>query len=573
MHPVLAVGVRETTRYLDLLDRRSLLALVAVGIVLGSLWPAISQGGVDPQEGLYRVAVEEDSRFGPVVAQDPLFIVQNASPANRQRADIVLGDEVHYDPASQASRAAVARLSTSTQQYMDRVMQTEGDEAAAFPVRVNLQFVPRTLDQASSTQNGAPGPGGGQPPADGSGAPGENRSSPNATSPSTQVEQAETLPSQIDPPFPLRSLLLTFAYLIPLTFVGDLVGGSVFSERIRSRGTALLASPVGSAGLLAGKLSPYVLATVGLAAVMTVILGAGWIGFAASLPILAFALVTAVVIGILAPSQRSLTFMLVSVNVLLSTFLFLPALFTEIRPVAYLSPVGLIAGSIRGEALTLGHLAYATVPLWLITGTLTLLAVAMYREETLMAPGGALPKLVDGLSHLVTRKRHLVVAGGLAVPLALVLELFVLVFAVTLDVQLALVAFLIGGALVEELLKAAPAYASYAREGASNAWSPLTVGALVGLGFFLVEKGTVGLALFGFGNLPGGDPALATFGIASSVLLLAAPLVLHVVTASMTAWAASEGRREAVVGWLGAGLVHAAYNGAVLLLAGGGIPS
>lgn len=565
MGPVLEVARREAGRYLRLLDRRSLVAALALGVALGALWPAIADEGLTPNRGLHTVAVEDGSPLAPLVDADDRFV--RAGP--RAAADLVLEADggVRHDPDAERSRAALSRLSTATHTWTDRTMEAENDTAAAFPVRVAVQTTPRSLAVPAT----GPAPTPPDEPGD-SGADGNDTANATSSDDDLGTQRADLLPSQISPPFPLESLLLTFAYLIPLTFVADLVAGSVFSERVRSRGLALLSAPVTPGRILAGKTLPYLAATVGLAAVTTVALGAGWVGFAAALPIVGFALAAAVVIGIVAPSQRALTFGLVSVNVLLGTFLFLPALFTGIQPLAFLSPVGLIAAAIRGEAIGAGSLAYGTAPLWAITAALAALAVAMYREETLSSPGGALPRIVDGLARLVRRRRGLLAAGLLAVPPALALELFVLVFAVTLDVELAFVAFLVGGALVEELLKAAPCYAAYAREGPARAWAPALVGGLVGLGFFLGEKAAFGLGLAGFGGLPGGRAALATYGVAPSLALALAPLALHATATTLAAWASRRGRLQGVAGWLGAGALHAAYNGAVILLvADGGV--
>jgi hypothetical protein len=508
-----------------------------------------------------------------VVASEDSIVRLEDTPDNRERADLVILDrDVRHDPSSDKSKAALARLSQSSQAWTDGVMEQENDTAAAFPVRVGLEMPTRqlaTIDQpAADEPTGAPGDVANGSPDDGTnnGSQGET----NATNHELTAESANLLPSQITPPFPMKSLLLTFAYLIPLTFVGDLVAGSVFSERVRSRGTPLLASPVSPGGLVLGKALPYLAVTAAVAGLTTLVLAAGWVAFAASLPIVGFAMAAAVAIGILAPSQRSLTFLLVSVNVMLSTFLFLPAIFTHVEPVAYLSPVGLISAGIRGEALTAGHLAYGTVPLWGITLTIAAVSVAMFREETLMSARGGLSKLVDGVARLIPSRPRLFWAGVLAVPLAMVLELFVLVFAVTLDIRLAFVAFLIGGALVEEALKAVPAYAAYAREGPANTWAPGVVGPLIGIGFFVGEKSAFGLSWLGFGTLPGGSDALAVFGVGPSRLIVLAPIALHAATVTATAFTAREGKLETVTGWLGASILHAAYNGIAILLASGG---
>jgi hypothetical protein len=334
----------------------------------------------------------------------------------------------------------------------------------------------------------------------------------------------------------------------------------------------LLSAPISRTQLALGKSLPYVGVTVGISAIVTLVLGAGWTGFLASLPIIGFALAGAFLVGTLAPSQRALTFMLVSANVLLATFLFLPALFTEIPPIAYLSPVGLIAASIRSDPIGWTELAYGTLPLTAITLTLAWIAGSQFREETLFSPGGVVAKLVDGLDHLLDTHPRLVAAGLLAVPIAMAIEMFVLVFALTLGLTSAFLAFLFGAALVEEAIKALAAYAPEARPGGPS-WSPITIGALVGLGFFLGEKALAALGVLGFDMLPRGTEAMATFGVAGGPLLVLAPLVLHTIGPTLVAWAAPRGRRAALGALAAAAIIHAAYNATVIALVGGGVPT
>lgn len=573
------VATEEVSRYVRLADRRILIATLVLGLVIGAAWPVVQDRGITPEAGMFSVAIEPDSELAPVVDSDPAFTVVGSPTGEAARtADLVIrGDTVRYDADRDKSVAAADRLERAARAYMDRALVDEADQAAAYPVSVNLIFQQRDLAQAPpGTGQGPQAPDAPDDDGDG-GADDGNGTGSNATSElvtGESTQQAGLDPSQVTPPFPMKSLLYTFAYLIPLTFIGELYGGSIFSERVKSRGLLLLSTPISGSRLLLGKSLPYVLVTLGVAGITTVLLGAGLIGFLAALPIIAFALASSLLIGILAPSQRALTFLLVSTNVLLSTFLFLPAIFTEVPPVAFLSPVGLIAAAIRGDPVGVGQLLYGTVPLTLITIALVALAVASFREETMFAPGGATSKLVDGLDHLLSSRRGFVAAGLLAVPIALALELFVLVFAVTLGLTSAFILFLFGSAFVEEALKAAPGYAHASRaRGKVTSFAPWVVGSLVGLGFFLGEKGVVGLGILGFGLLPRGSEALATFGVASSPLLILAPLVLHAVTATITATAARGGKAWTVAGWLGASIVHTVYNGTVIfLLSGGGIP-
>lgn len=581
LRSVLRVANQEITRYVRLTDRRVLVGVVVLGLIIGAAWPVVQDKGVEPSAGLFSVAVDEDSDMYQVVQAAPALTAVGPPEGNSLRtADILLeGNHVTYDPTSQKSTAAAAEIERASRAYLDAVLVGEEDQAAAFPVSVNLVFQQRTLTSSEVTA-GDGGDGAASPEQPGSNdtqAPAAGNQTPNATDAGQQSagsSQFGLSPSEVTPPFPMKSLLYTFAYLIPLTFIGELYGGSVFAERVKSRGLLLLATPISGARLLLGKSLPYIGVTLAVSAITTVLLGAGLVGFLASLPIIGFALAASLLIGILAPSQRSLTFLLVSTNVLLSTFLFLPAIFTEVPPVAYLSPVGLIAGSIRGEAIGLGELMYGTVPLALITLTVVLLSVALFREETLFSPGGATTKLVDGVDRLARSRKGLLAAGVLAVPIALALELFVLVFAVTLGLAAAFVVFLLGSAFVEEALKAIPGYANATR-GATRgaALAPALVGSLVGAGFFLGEKGVVGLGVLGFGLLPRGSEALATYGVSSTPWLILAPLVLHAVTASISAAGSRRGRSGLAVGWLGAGLLHALYNAVVIWwVSGGSVP-
>lgn len=579
MASIVTVATEEVSRYTRFADRRVLLATVVLGLVIGTAWPVVQDRGITPEAGLFSVAVEEGSPLAPVVDSDPAFTVVGSPNGDRAaQADLVIqGETVSYDASRDKSTAAADRLERAARAYMDHALVDEADQAAAYPVSVNLIFQQRDLAQtAPGADGGSQDPTG--PDRDQDGDTGGSNTSTTNTSDTLvtgqRTEQSGLDPSQVTPPFPMKSLLYTFAYLIPLTFIGELYGGSIFAERVKSRGLLLLSTPISGARLLLGKSLPYIVVTLGVAGATTLLLDAGVIGFLAAVPIIAFALASSLVIGLLAASQRALTFLLVSTNVLLSTFLFLPAIFTEVPPVAFLSPVGLIAASIRGDPVSLGQLLYGTVPLSLITVALVALAVSLFREETMFAPGSATSKLVDGVDHLLTTRWRFLAAGLLAVPIALAVELFVLVFAVTLGLTSAFVLFLLGSAFVEEALKALPGYAhaSRARDTATR-MAPWLVGSLVGLGFFLGEKGVAALGLLGFGLLPRGTEALATFGIASSPLLILAPLVLHAGTATITATAAQHGKRWAIAGWLAAGIVHALYNATVILvLSGGGLP-
>lgn len=575
MAGVLDVARQEVARYQRLTDRRLLVVVLVLGIAIGGVWPIAQDRGVHPDRDLYTVDVDRGSPMAAVVDSDPAL--RHADEGQTPDVRVISG-LVTWNRNSDKSKAAADRLEQAAQAYMDEAMLDEEDQGAAFPVRVDLTYEARELTRqpgnASSGDDASDGGGSGANDSQETDNQTPEDLDPAAPGNGTQAgdSQGPVTPADVTPPFPMKSLLYTFAYLVPLTFVGELYGGSVFAERVKGRGRVLLAAPISRTRLALGKSLPYVGVTTGIAAVVTLVLGAGWTGMVASLPIIGFALAGAFLIGTLAPSQRALTFGLVSLNVLLATFLFLPALFTQIPPISFLSPVGLIAASIRGDPVGLGHLAYGTLPLAAVTGVLAGVGASQFREETMFAPGGVGAKLVDGLDHLLTTRGRLLAAGALAVPIALALELFVLVFAVTLGLTAAFVAFLVGAAFVEEALKGVAAYAPPARPG-GPAFSPWTIGPVVGLGFFLGEKAMAALSLFGFDMLPRGTEAMATFGVAGGPWLVLAPLALHVLGPTLVALAADRGRSWSGAALAAAAIVHAVYNATVIALVGGGIPT
>lgn len=556
---MLRIAAHEAGRYVRDLTPRTVLVALVVAVLLGLAGPAIRDRGIHPDAGLYRVEINRESVFFPVVSEEPVFVVLPGLHGSfgRKEADLlIVFDKIYYHDGSERSRSAVRELQLVTRVWLDRTLMGEADEDAAFPVRVNVIYEGRSITAAAADATSLPPPTG-PPPT--SGAP---HPTPELLAVAGE-QQLDLRPEEVQPPFPIRGLLLTFAYVVPLNFVSQLYGGSILTERIRQRGLLLLSTPHNRGAIVLGKSLPYVAFTVVAAAGTSVAIGAGWLGFLASLPILAFGLASTLLLGLLARSLRELTFLLVAITVLFSTFLFLPAIFTQIHPVAFLSPVSVIIASMTGQAVTAGAVAYATVPLAVAAAVLTGLSVALYKEETLFAPRTLLSKLVDAVREISPTRARLLLAGIFAVPFAIGLELFVLIFAVTLDLATAFVFFLVGGAIVEETLKGLVVYAHMQRD--PKPLAPWKTGALVGGGFFLGEKFALVFSLVGFGLLPRGQDALATFGIATSVPLVLAPLLLHMVAATITATGARYGRRGLLLGWLVAVLVHAGYN-AVLVL-------
>lgn len=562
---VLAVARHEARRAFAVLDKRTGFALLAVVLLLAASWPIVRSHPIAPQEGLYPYAVASPSPLEGAAASDARFRKVDGGRADLVAGRVALvleGGAVLADDANERSRAALLALSQAAARWLEDRMALEPDQAAAFPVAVNVLLVREDFSATGSAIAGGGRGGVGGPTFGPSPSPSSGPSAPVLVGNVTGAEPRLALrPSQVDPPFPVRSLLLTFAFLIPMNLVAQLCAGSLLAERIRHRGLLLLTTPLSGPAILFGRVLPHLGVTLAVVLVAGLAIGVGWQGFAAALPMVLLVLVLAVVLGLLARNERELTFLLTAATTMLSTFLFLPAIFTTLPPVAFLSPVSVVAESVDGHAVPWGPFLYATVPLALATVALAFLAAGLYREETLFATRGLGTKGMDGVRRLVPRRWGVVAAGVLAVPFALALELFILALVIPLGLRAAFPVFVLGVAFIEEALKLVPARA-HAQAG-HRGW---LAGALSGTGFFLGEKLALLVALAGFGLLPNGSTSLALWGIGGSALVLLAPLLLHAGCSAVAASGTRRGGGWAALAWLAAAALHAGYN--TMLLAG-----
>jgi ABC-type Na+ efflux pump permease subunit len=554
-----ALALGQVRRALGRSNPRVAGLLMLLAFAVGFL---VAQGGAplpDPDAGFFTVE-SHASPLEPAVAADARFRLVAPGSFGRGEADLMLvGLQISIQRDDQGLSALEA-LRQAVRAWQREHLLLEEDEAAAFPVRVDVHYEARQLQPgpttAATTTTAAP------------------TATTTGTATSTLGPEPETignltrptsvrtglLPGQVDPPFPIRSLLLTFAYVLPASLLAQVHAGDMHAERMRRRGLLLLASPLGPGRILLGKILPHAALFVVLAAIVTWLLGAGILGFLASLAVLAFLLAATTFLAILASSLRELSLLQVAMSTALNVFLFLPAMFPAIPPVAFLSPMHVVASGIRGDAVGWGAFLYATMPLSLAAVALVALSVGFMREETFFSIASSTRRIRDALERITRGPWRVLLAGVLVVPFAFAAEVLLFVLLAVLGVELAIVLFLPAAVLAETLAKAVPVFA---RAGAGNARAgprPWLVGVLVGSGFFLAEKLALVLGLVGFRDLPYGDAALALLGSGIGPLLLVAPLALHVATATLMAVGAARGRAGAWLGGFAALALHFGYD-------------
>ncbi|WP_424015465.1 PrsW family intramembrane metalloprotease [Halorubrum xinjiangense] len=661
---VLRVARWESARASGGVDRRTLAAGVALLLVAGGVvgvGVATGVAGLDVDQDVYRVGVDAESPYSDAIEDAPsLRPVSAGSASLGDSADAVVmtvvrpgsGDDGSIDASdveevvvrasnTQKGEAAAASVREAVASHNERLMRAEPNQTAAFPVVVTLRYVGRTAgvdDGATlggsdgSSTDGSDGGGGGSDngsdggdtTSDGDGGDGDGSATggPDSTDDGAGSDDggfavpsiggaafgANTVgsPGSITPPFPFTSLLLAFAFLVPMNFLIQAYGSSILDERTNRRGEPLLVTPLSPAEIVAGKTLPYAVAAAVVTSLIAVLVGGGALSVVAVAPVAATFLGATFVGAMFARSFKELTFVTVGVSVLLTTYAFVPAIFTNVTPVALVSPLTLVVFDLQGEAVSAGEVLFSTAPMAVGAALLFGLGLGVYREEDMFSQKPVTRKFLDALAvrlspvpagdgavgrGLLDRER-LRALGSVAfltactLPFVFVAELLAVAVLFALPVTVSIPVLLVTIAFIEEVAKSVGLYAGFERgvfersgrvgdgDGGSDETLrvALAVGLASGTGFFLAEKATAVVQAVGLTDLFLGRAAFADVAGLSGLPPLAlaalffAPLVLHVATTSVASVGASRGRTAYAVALTLATLGHAAYNVGVVSL-------
>jgi ABC-type Na+ efflux pump permease subunit len=621
---LLRIARWEVTKGVGEFDRGAVAVVVAALAFVFAVGFVGIAGGIALEDGIYRVGVGQDSDFYDPIASDPAFAAVEPDPdavgdgrlLAEERYDLYVEDrsgrtrlylaESNGEP-TEKSRAALAALRRSTGQYNDRRMREEANATAAFPVVVTIRYVERggietvaigeTTDGSEETGGQTDGTaesdteadaeertkstdsGEGAATGDG-GTGGTDGTDSRIGAPSLGAFDlfgtagTAGTPSDIQPPFPFQSLVLAFLFVLPLNFLIQAYGSSMLAERLDRRGELLLVAPVDRSDIVLGKTLPYLVVSI---AITVAIVGGLWLlgGQAGILSVLAVVpltllfLATTFLGAMFARSFKELTFVTVTITTVLTTYAFVPAIFAETSPVAFVSPLTVVIKDLTATSITPGQFVFATAPPTLVAAICFLFGFGVYREEDLFTQRPIPHKMLDALAGRIHRPRSVASVVALLVPFVFVAELLVVALLVALPVALSIPLVFSSIAVVEELAKGMPIYAGFVHARYERTASVAVVaGAAAGIGFFVAEKLTLAVQLVG---LPGSALADAAFqtGLGSAdpavvALLALAPLGLHVLTSILTAIGASRGRSTFLAGLVAAVLVHLVYNVAVV---------
>jgi len=606
---LLRIAKWEVTKNAGGVDKRTVaimgLSVVAMVLVAGL---AASGGATGLDSGLYRVGVDETSPYYAPAAEDPAFIVQEPNPTAVERGNQELlfdGIELENRPRTTKEQAALSEFRASVDGYNSQLMSEDDNQTAAYPVSVSLVYleqggVTETIQTGGSDDGTGDGAtAGGSDTGATAGGSGDGANAGAGTGETGGAGDSDTgalgglgagltggstsgTPGDIQPPFPFESLVLAFLFIVPMNFVIQAYGSTMLSERLNRRGELLLVSPVSRFDIIAGKTLPYFLGAMGVVTAITLGLrlsgltaGGGPIAVLAILP-LALLFLSATFCGAMfARSFKELTFVTVTVTVSLTSYAFIPAIFTDVNPIALISPLTIVVRDLQAQTVTAGDFAFSTAPATLSALVLFALGAGLYREEDMFTQRSIPMKVLDSLSTQISSKWSALKLSMLLLPGVVVAELagIALLFALPVAISIPLILTVV--VVVEEVAKSVHVSAGFSSGRYDRSVrTALTVGALSGAGFFIAEKSILVFQFLnpGLREIPTGQAGLlgglVPEGVPLAVvalILFLLPLALHAVTATVSALGARRSRRAYLLAVLAAMAIHFAYNYTVVV--------
>ncbi|MFB6283836.1 MAG: PrsW family intramembrane metalloprotease [Halobacteria archaeon] len=565
------------------LDRKTVLAVLMIGLVFVGSVPLFLTSGVSIDEGIYRIGVDEDSKYYSAVKDYSSLTPVNGDADNRNVDVLIKGDSEFQYETTPKGKAALSELREAVSRYNERLMQSEsanGSETAAFPVEVELIYKPQETGIDVGDAAGAGGGSGGSGGGSGGGNTDDNVDSggtgggiPGLGSSFLGTKESYGNPGGITPPFPFEALILAFLFLIPMNFVIQAYSSSVIEERINRRGELMLVSPVTRLEIIMGKTLPYFTAVMLVSAVIAVAIGAGPVSVAVMAPVALVFLAAAFVGSMFARSFKELTFVTVTISVLLTSYVFVPAIFTQVTPIASISPITIVVLELKNRPIELGRFLFASVPLLFSSLVLFGLGAGVYRSEDMFNQKKLRAKALDSMVAWLYGVRSAAKMSFVFIPFVFAVELMVLALLFVFPYIFSLPLLLIVIAFVEEYAKSIAIYAGY-RHGVFNSrpFTALKLGFFSGLGFFIGEKLTLLTQLVGIPELELGKFAFASTdalnaGPEVALILLLMPLALHSSTAAISSLGARRGKTSYYLSLGLASVIHAAYNYGVVSLA------
>lgn len=572
--------------------RSTVLLALSLGLVIAAAFAAV-QTPMSMNQKIYTAASTEPE-LRPILGSDQRFdympvTVYQATQFYLYGADLgIIGNNVYLGDNAK-SAAAGSALENTIKDYREAVLTSYNDINNSHPVWVTVHDIDRPQNFQLLSARGAAG-------SLEEAAENKNNEEQGGNYPEGEITQeylnkgsSFTLPENIDelddykgraffqkqtlstpsffsPPIPFTAILYAFLFIFPIYFVSQFYSTSIMDERTNKKGELILAAPLTGRDIVIGKTLPYILVTLLIQAVITVYI----MGFPADLrlaqsSLLILATILPVVLlffalsffgAILSRSFKELTFTSVFLSVVISGYLFFPAMFANIHAISSISPITLIVRLIEGETLQANTYLFSTLPFYFVAFFAFVFGTYIYREEDLFTQKAVSEKITDCLEIFLSNPYGSVfLLSIIFIPFVYMTQLMLIVMLFNLPAPHSVIAMIVSSAMAEEFVKSAGIYAIFKRKlrqvTLKNAFK---LAALSGAGFFVGEKAVAVLTLAPIASSAFG--AVMTMGT-----LLLIPLILHISTAAVSSTVMYRfGTGRYLLAVITATLVHSIYN-------------
>ena len=534
-----------------------LLALSLIFLIAASYFAA--QTGMNMNNDMYRVALTNPA-LEPVLGIDQRFNVMTvdihtASNMYAADADLVIIDPNVFMADTQKSASASEALKGTLKNYREGVLTSYNDINNTHPVWITVHYLERpeafqvlsgerrtaseeevATTQLSPEEIEAASTG----RLAGEVGPDAIPSTPQTVEELQEIQrrnlfekQTIATPSHFAPPIPFTAILYSFMFIFPIYFVSQFYSSSIMDERTNKKCELVLVAPLRGADIVIGKTVPYILVTMAIIAIVTSYvkglptdtetIKSSLLILATMFPIVLLFFAFSFISAILSRSFKELTFAMVFLSVVVSGYLFFPAMFANVHAISTISPMTLIVLLIEGENIGTSEYLFSTLPFYFVGLSVYVFGIYIFREEDLFTQKPITQKLLDCVEIFLSNPYGSVfLLSIIFIPFVYMAQLMLIVMLFNLPLPYSVIVMIVLAALIEELVKSIGIYTLFKRKMVSPTLkNAATLAVLAGAGFFAGEKLLVFITL--------APIATSVFGSVMTMgTLLLIPLMIHI---------------------------------------------
>ena len=561
-------------------SRRSIIAVLFTLLLLSGVSYAVSLTGMNLDQKIYSV-VTSSSELDSIIDSDDRFDVL---PADSMDADITIVEDRAYISGTKKSIAAADALEKVFINYRETVLSSYNDVNNSHPVWITIHDLERPEsfqvfgsatkkdDQLSDIENEKLEGSEENKRTSTAGkhtstiiSPEELDELENSNSKTLFERQTIATPSNFTPPIPFTAILYSFLFIFPIYFVSQFYSSSIMEERTNRRCELLLVAPLRSRDIVLGKSMPYILFAMLLLFIISLYierpsdiqeLRTSLAMIAVIFPVLLLFFSLSFIAAIFSRSFKELTFAMVFFSVIVSGYVFFPAMFANVHTVSSISPMTLIVNLIEKGNISFGKYIFSTLPFYLVALSIYGFGTAIFREEDLFSQKTIPEKIMDCMEIYLSSPLGSVFALSIvSIPFVYMAQLMLIVMLFNLPLPYSVITMIILSAFVEEIAKSIGIYTIMKRRlKPLNLKNAGTLALLAGSGFFFGEKLVSVITL-----APIASSAFGSVMTMGTLLLI--PLLLHVTTTMVTSLGVYfTGHRSYVFFLLLATAMHTIYN-------------